>query len=196
MAASKDGVAGLARSVTRATRAASDGQPLQSLLDDVRADASAEQRSALFWRERVDQESMTLRGALRAAAESGASARCVMSSGSVRHGVIGAVGLDVVELQTRGGQRVLLALDRLRSVRFPGSRMLASDTEASVSTLRSCLVALADERSDVRLVLDGGSDEQGTLVTCGVDVAVLRTFERDLVYVPVSAVGEVVVLAR
>ena len=196
MAASKDGAAGLARSVTRAARAASDDQPLQSLLDDDRADASAELRSALFWRERVDQESMTLRGALRAAAESGASARCVMSSGSVRHGVIGAVGLDVVELQARGGQRVLLALDRLRSVRFPGTRLLASDADASASTLRSCLVALAEERADVRLVLDGGPEEQGTLVTCGFDVVVLRTFERDLVYVPVSAVGEVVVLAR
>lgn len=196
MAASKDGTAGLARSVTRAARAASDDQPLQSLLDDERADASAEQRSALFWRERVDQESMTLRGALRAAAQSGASARCVLSSGSVRHGVIGAVGLDVVELQARGGQRVLLALDRLRSVRFPGTRLLASDAEASASTLRSCLVALAEERADVRLVLDGESDEQGTLVTCGVDVVVLQTFERDFAYVPLSAVGEVVVLAR
>ncbi len=196
MAASKYGAAALARSVTRAARAASDDQPLQSLLDDERADASAEQRSALFWRARVDQESMTLRGALRAAAESGASARCVMLSGSVRHGVIGAVGLDVVELHARGGQRVLLALNRLRSVRFPGTRLLASDVEASPSTLRSCLVALAEERADVRLVLDGGSDEQGTIVTCGIDVVVLRTSERDLVYVPVSGVGEVVVLAR
>lgn len=196
MAASKDGTAGLARSVTRAPRPAPADEPIRSLLDDQRAELSAEQRSALFWRERVDEESMTLRGALRAAAESGASARCVMSGGSVRHGVIGAVGLDVVELHARGGQRVLLALDRLRSVRFSGTRLLASDAEPSTSTLRSCLVALADGRADVRVVLDGGSDEHGTIVTCGVDVVVLRSFERDLVYLPVSAVGEVVVIAR
>ena len=196
MAASKDGTASLARSVTRAPRTTSADQPLQSLLDDERAKVSAEQRNALFWRERVEQESMTLRGALRAAAESGASTRCVMSGGSVRHGVIGAVGLDVVEVHARNGQRVLLALDKLRSVRFPGTRLLSCDAEPSTSTFRSCLVALADERADVRLVLDGGSNEQGTLVTCGVDVVVLRTFERDLVYVPVSAVGEVVLIAR
>ena len=196
MAASKDGTAGLARSVTRAPRSTSADQPLQSLLDDERAKVSAEQRSALFWRERVEQESMTLRGALRAAAESGASARCVMAGGSVRHGVIDAVGLDVVEIHARDGRRVLLALHRLRSVRFPGSRLLAYDTEPSTSTVRSCLVALTDERAVVRLVLDGGSDEQGALVTCGIDVVVLRTFERDLVYVPISAVSEVVVIAR
>lgn len=196
MAASADYAAGLARSVTRAARPASADQPLQSLLDDERADASAEERSALFWRGRIEQESMTLRGALRAAAESGASARCVLSGGSVRHGTIGAIGLDVVELQDRGGQHVLLALGRIRSVRFPGTRLLASDAEPSTSTLHSCLVALAEERAEVRLVLDGGSDEQGTVVTCGVDVVVLRTAERELVYVPVSAVGEVVVIAR
>lgn len=166
------------------------------MLDDERADASAEQRSALFWRERVEHESMTLRGALRAAAESSAPARCVMSGGSVRHGVIVAIGIDVVELLAEGGQRVLLALDKLRSVRFPFTRLLASDAEPSTSTLRSCLAAMADERADVRLVLDGGSNEHGTLVTCGVDVVVLRTSERDLVYLPVSAVGEVVVIAR
>ena len=196
MATSSDGAAGLARSVIRAARLASDDEPMQSMLDHERAEASAQQRSALSWRERVEWESMTLRGALRAAGESGATARCVMSSGSVRHGVIVAIGLDVVELRAPGGQRMLLALDKLRSVRFPGTRMLASDAEPSTSTLHTCLGALADERADVRFILDGGSDEQGTLVACGADVVVLRTSARDLVYVPVSAVGEVVVVAR
>ncbi len=169
---------------------------MRSLLDDERAEASAEQRSELYWRQRVEHESMTLRGALRAAAESGASARIVLSGGSVRHAVIRSVGLDVVEVHVRGGQRVLLALDRLRSVRIPGTRLLASEAEPSSTTLRSCIETLAEDRADVRLVLEGGSEEQGTLVTCGADVVVLRTFERDLVYVPLSAVGEVVVLAR
>jgi hypothetical protein len=196
MAASNDGAQGLARSVTRAARPASADEPILSLLDEERAAAAAEQRSELFWRERVEQESMTLRGALRAAAESGASARVVLSGGSARHGVILSVGLDVVEMHVRGSQRVLFALDRLCSVRVPGTRLLASEAEPSTTTLRSCIEALAEDRADVRFVLEGGSEEQGTLVTCGADVVVLRTYESDLVYVPVSAVGEVVVIAR
>ncbi len=182
--------------MTRAVRPASPDEPLRSLLDEERAETSTEERSALLWRERVDQESMTLRGVLRAAAESGALGRCVLRSGPVRHGVVGSVGVDVVELFDRGGQLVLLALGQLDAVRFSGTRLLASDAEASTSTLRSCLVALADERADVRLLLHGGVSEQGSLVACGIDVVVLRSFERDLVYVPLSALCEVVVVAR
>ncbi len=169
---------------------------MRELFDDERAAAGVEQRTGLFWRDLVDREAMTLRGMLRSIAESGGLARCVLHDGTVRHGHVGSVGIDVVELFDRNGQHVLVSIERLRSVRVPGSRLAAADDEPSAATLHSCLVALADDRADVRLHLDGGHHEQGVVTTCGVDVVVLRTTGHDLAYVPLDAIGEVVVIAR
>lgn len=196
MAASKDDSAALARSLIRVGRSTSADASMTALLDTERSEAATEQRGALFWRDRLDQDTMTLRGVLRAAAECGALARCVLQDGSIRHGLIGSVGVDVVELHDRSGAHVLISLTRVRSLRLPGSRLLATDGEPSTQTLHSCLVALADDRADVRLNLDGGGHEQGVLNTCGVDVAVLRTADRQLVYVPLGAIVEAVVIGR
>ena len=194
MAALQDDSSKHARMVTRARWTASPDAPLRTMFDNERTNVGIEQRTALFWSELVDREAMTLRGMLRFAAESGALARCVLHDGAVRHATIGSVGIDVVELFDRNGQHVLASLDRLRSVRLPGTGLAASDVEPSAATFHSCLVALADDRADVRLHLDGGHHEQGVVMTCGVDVVVLRTNERDLAYVPLHAISEAVVV--
>lgn len=165
--------------------------PLQGILDAERSTATAEVRSALAWRDRVDQESMTVLGALRAAAERGMSACCLMRDGTTHRGHVIAVGPDVIELREHSGRRVFLSLPRVCSLRFPGPRLLASDAEPSAVTLRCCVIILADERAEVRVGLDGGQSEHGTLVACGADVLTLRTTDRELIYVPLSAISEV-----
>lgn len=168
---------------------------LQQLLDDERVNDGARDRRDRFWLGRIEQEAMTLPGLLIALAESGVGTLITTVGGRTHHGRITAVGIDLVALLDDNGAEVLLPLGRVQSVRTPGRHLIAVDREPSPMTFRDQLLVLTEQRADVRLGLDGGTHERGTLVACGTGVVAIRTANRELTYVSEQHIAEIVTMA-
>jgi hypothetical protein len=169
---------------------------LRRLVDEERADDGARQRRDRLWLSRVEQETMTLPGLLVAMGERREGVRLVLRSGATRIGRVTAVGTDVVAITETSGNDVLISLPQIVTVRTigsaGGSRLIAVDTEPVAAILRDQLLALTEERADVRLVLDTGAAESGTIEACGVGVVALRTRSREIVYVAEANIAEIV----
>lgn len=166
---------------------------LRELIDAERASAGAAARSAQYWNSQAESESMTLRGRLGAATESGETLRVTLRSGSVHHGPIVAVGADVVAMETPAGSVALIASGQVASVRSNGRTLVTDEPRLSSETLHDRVAALAAMRAEVRVLLTSGTEESGTLVACGVDVFVVRNRTHELCYVALDAVSEIVV---
>ena len=168
---------------------------LQQLLDDERANDGARDRRDRFWLGRIEQEAMTLPGLLIALAESEVGTFITTVGGRMHHGRITAVGIDLVALLDGNGDEVLLRLGRIRCVRTPVRHLIAADREPSPRTFRDQLLVLTEQCCDVRLGLDGGTQERGTLVACGTGVVAIRTANGELTYVAEQHIAEIVTVA-
>ena len=168
---------------------------LRQLLDDERANDGARARRDRFWLARIDEEAMTLPGLLIALAETGSPAKLALLGGRTHRGRVTAVGVDLVALDDTNGANIVLPLARVVSVRTTDRQLIAVDREPSSATFRDQLLALTEQRVDVRLGLDGGIDERGTLVACGTDLVALRTISGELVYVPENHIAEIVTMS-
>ncbi len=168
---------------------------LRQLLDGERANDGARARRDRFWLARVDEEAMTLPGLLIAVAESGIRAKLAVVDGRTHHGRVTAVGLDVVALHDANGASVLVPLSRVLSVRTADRQLIAVDREPSLATFRGELLALTEQRADVRLGLDGGTFERGKLVACGTGLVALRTEQGELAYLAEQHIAEIVIVA-
>jgi hypothetical protein len=169
---------------------------LRDLIDEERADEGARSRRDRFWLDRVDQESMTVAGLLVAMGERRDLVRLNLRSGAHRIGRVTAVGTDVVAIVDTAGVEILLAIRHIASIRSASTAILAVDTEPVAAILRDQLLALTEERAEVRLVLENNTTESGTLEACGVGVVVLRSRNRELVYVAEAAIAEIVRATR
>jgi hypothetical protein len=164
---------------------------LRDLIDEERADHGARSRRDRFWSERVDQETMTLPGLLVAMGEQRDLVRLTLRSGTQRIGRVTAVGTDVVAITEMTGTEVLVSIRQIVTVRVAGAALIAVDTEPIAAILRDQLAALTEERAEVRLLLDTGIIETGTLEACGIGVIALRTQSREIVYVAEANIAEV-----
>lgn len=167
---------------------------VRDLVDHERADDGARIRRDRFWRGHVDQEMMTLSGLLLAMSERGETLRLVLRNGTHRIGRVTAVGSDVVALTETNGTEVLLAMTQIVSLRGQSSKLIAVDAAPCAAILRDQILALTEARAEVRLVLDAGPTESGTLEACGVGVVALRNLAREIVYIAEARIAEIVLV--
>ncbi len=167
--------------------------PLRDFLDDGRATEGATARSAVYWRGQIEAESSTLVGLLVSCVETEEKVRVTLRNGTVRHGQVLSVGLDVLRLATDRGCDSLVAVDYVESLRGQSKRLTASDRTAEPTTMRQQIGRIAEQRAIVRIVMRSGSEEHGVLVGCGSDICVLQNNHREHIYVSIPSIGEVVV---
>lgn len=180
--------------VVMAAKSFSQSDPLRDFLDDGRASEGATARSALFWRGHIEAESSTLVGLLVFCVETGEKVRVTLRNGTVRHGQVLSVGLDVLRLATDNGCGNLVAVDHVESLRGRSKRLTASDRTAEPTTMREQLGKIAEQRASVRVVMRSGAEEHGVLVGCGSDMCILQNEQREHIYVSIPSIGEVAVL--
>lgn len=168
---------------------------LQDLTDDTRAlDAAADRRRQQSLR-RQAAASGTWRGTLVDLAERGVLVACSTGPGRSLRGRIGTIGLDFVGLTAPNGQRVLVALAAVGSVRpEPGTGTTIGDRRVTQDrTLAAALADLADEDRAVIVHTIAGDAVSGTLRTVGVDVVSVRPAGAAEVYVALATVTDVTV---
>lgn len=168
--------------------------PLRDLLDDQRRREAAERRRHAHWLGQEAEEAGGLAGILVDLGERGAPTSIGTGSGRRLAGAVLAVGTDVVELRTATGQRTLVALAAVATVRpEPGSRPTVGDRRVVAGgTLHDRLVALAADRPEVVVRTRAGEGVAGRLRAVGADVLTLAQAEdRATVHVALDAVAEV-----
>lgn len=185
-------------------------ETLQQLVDAERASAGAEQRAAEFWNRRIETDAMTVAGRLLAAAERQEFVRLTLANGNTRSGIVTSIGSDVFVLsqsvprrassplgteenahRPSAPGRVCIALDQLATLRVDNQVLVTHDARPTGGSLRDLLGELSEQRAPVRVYVHSGQEEGGELVHCGVDLCVLRTSTRDLVYISIRAIEEV-----
>ena len=174
-----------------AAESSSPTDSLRDFLDEGRAADGATARSALFWRAHIEAESSTLLGLLVSCVETEEKVRVTLRNGTVRHGWVLSVGLDVVCLSTDRGGGNLVAVDFLESVRIQSKRLTTSDRTADPTTMQEQIRRIAEQRVGVRIVMASGSEEHGLIVACGSDICVVQNAQRELTYLSTTAIGEI-----
>jgi hypothetical protein len=166
---------------------------------DARVDEAARSRSRERWLRAQAEEEGTLAGVLADLQDAGAPVTVHTRAGDRHRGLVRAVGADFVALDAdaRPGSEVYVALVAVASVQGgPGAPRVVGDRRVE-PTLRllDVVVELAAEREHVRLVATGGEAVAGVVRSVGCDVVVVEATggEPAVAYVPLGALGEIVV---
>jgi hypothetical protein len=171
--------------------ASNESNDFTAMLDDSRIAEASRERSALAWEGHINREEMTFHGSLLALAEAQSAVTIRLVNGTTNHGIVTAVGTDVLAFQRQSGAGrvdVLFTLDAVESVRSSSNRLIASNRAPASTTLREQLLVLVEKRSVVRVEFRSGGDESGIIEACGLNVCVLKTEQRSFVYVPLVAI--------
>ena len=173
---------------------------LERWAGDARVDEAARRRARERWLLQSAEEGGTLAGVLADLAERGVAVALRTSAGRRHGGTVRAIGADFVALDAEASGEVAVALAAISSVRTrPGHAPPAGDRPVhSDLRLADLLAGLAAERERALVVsVDGGDAVAGTVRAVGRDVVVVRVDGDGLsvatAYVPLAAVGEVVV---
>jgi len=172
--------------------------PLVDLADTAAQQATVRARQEERSRRERAAELATWIGTLRDLAERRPTVAVTSGSGRVHRGSLIAVGVDHIAIRQVTGPVVLLALAAIRMLRpepgGPGVAASGDREHAQDRTLIEALSRVADEQSQVTVQLTDVADGlQGRVLGFGEDVLTLRLAGRDrgVVYVPISAVEEV-----
>jgi hypothetical protein len=174
-----------------------DGR-LERWAAEARVDEAARARSRERWLRRQAEESTTVAGVLADLRDTGATV-AVQTRGGTYQGVVRAVGADFVALTPVAGghAEVVVALAALEHVRTrPGVPAVVGDRPVTAGGCLADVVAgLAEDRAMVQVITGSGEVVAGEVTTVGLDVVTLRTPTRPpgVVYVPLAAVGEIIV---
>ncbi len=180
---------------TRARTACSTtrSHELNRWVAETQVDDAIELRRRSVWLRRQADEESTMTGVLIDLAEHGRPATLHLGNGRRHRGTITAVGRDVVELHTSGGERVVVALDALDSVR-PMSDATPVPGDGPVPTgvtLAERVRRLADQRERVLIVGRNGEVTSGEITAMGRDVVTVVLDGGGLAYVSLAALAEV-----
>lgn len=172
----------------------SSSADLDAWLAEARADEAIQRRVRQRWIEQQSAEGATLAGALLDLAE--ASTPVLITTIAARHrGYLRGVAPDFFALRTDQQVDGLIPLSSLSSVQpaIAGAREPMTAREPVLDVLLAdALQVAAGDRPRVRVAAADRSIA-GRLWAAGVDVVTIRTdhAEQPVVYVPVSAIGEV-----
>ena len=182
---------------------AHDRDPFAELADEAAAEEAVRRRVQARWLRRQAAEEATLLAVVLDLAEAGAEVAVRSASGRVARGPIARVGEDFVVVGSTWMR--LAAVVAVRAVETPAASR-AADIGASAGArapsshrvrLAEALAELAagDRPAVVVVPLAPGDPLRGELVAVGVDVLTLALDgdRRARSYVPIDAVGEVVV---
>lgn len=160
---------------------------------ETQVDDAIELRRRSAWLRRQADEESTLTGVLIDLAEHGRPVTLHLGNGRRHRGTIAAVGRDVVELRSSVGERVVVALDALDSVRpmsdatpVPGDGPVPTDV-----TLAERVRRLAELRGRVLIVGRNGEATSGELTAIGRDVVTVTLDSGGVAYVSLTALAEV-----
>ncbi|MGZ4683986.1 MAG: hypothetical protein ACXV8G_16130 [Acidimicrobiales bacterium] len=160
---------------------------------ETQVDDAVELRRRTAWLRRQAEEESSLTGVLVDLAEHGRAVTLHLGNGRRHRGMITAVGRDVVELHSNLGERVVVALDALSSVR-PQSDAVAVPGDGPVPTgvtLAGLVGRLAEQRERVLIVARNGEATSGEITAVGRDVVTVALDGGGLAYVSLAAVAEV-----
>jgi len=167
----------------------------EELLDDARADDVAAGRSRARWLARQAEESATFVGVLLDLAEHGYGLVLTCAGGRRVDGVVRALGVDVVVLDDRAGDVVVVPVAAIAVVRPAPDVETVAAAGRRTPTLdvrhEELLGRLVDDRPDVSIALVTGDAVAGTLVAVGADVLTVRVADggAGLAYVALSSVA-------
>lgn len=168
---------------------------LRRLLDDERAADGADRRAAAAWEARIRRESASFDTVLRSATEHADSVVIVTASGAMLRGTIRGVGTDVLALESSTGQRTLIAVAAIETLRAGADRLDSTTATDPGVTLADHLRFLAENRTSVRLTTRSGATETGEVAMAGEDVCALRS-ATSWTYVPIAAISEAMEVRR
>jgi sRNA-binding regulator protein Hfq len=160
---------------------------------ETQVDDAIELRRRSAWRRSQADEESTMTGMLIDLAEHGRPVTLYLGNGRRHRGTITAVGGDVVELHSSVGERVVVALDALDSVR-PMSDATPVPGDGPVPTgvtLAERVRRLADQRERVLIVGRNGEATSGEITAMGRDVLTVALDGGGLAYVSLAALAEV-----
>ena len=166
---------------------------------DARVDEAARVRSRERWLRRQAEDETSLAGVAADLRDAATAVTVGTRSGRRHAGVVRVVGADFVAVAPAAGRgpEVVVALDALESVRtLPGVPPVVGDRRVDVTArLLDVVAGLAEEREAVQVVTASGEVFGGVVAALGQDVLTVRTGTRPsaAVYVPVTAVAEVVI---
>lgn len=173
--------------------------PFVELGDAARQEAEAAARAERRSRLERASEVATWRGTLRDLAERQLPVSLRLAGTRTRRGRLVALGADHLGLRTPAGQLVLVRLDAVRAVRpDPGlAAPVATGDRDRIDGRRivEVLAAIVEDRQRVVLGCDGWEEPLvGVLAALGEDVLTMQLdgVQRDVVYLPLAAVVEVV----
>ncbi len=160
---------------------------------ETQVDDAVELRRRTAWLRRQADEESTLTGVLVDLAEHGRPVTVHLTNGRRHRGTIAAVGRDVVELRSSVGERVVVAIDALDSVR-PQPDAVAVPGDGPVPTgvtLVERVGRLAEQRERVLIVARSGEATSGEITAVGRDVVTVALDGGGLAYVALASVAEV-----
>lgn len=171
-----------------------DDAALARLTDDQRAADAATARRRETWLRRQAAEGGTLAGVLRDLAERSHLVAVATAAGHTLRGTVVTVGGDFVGLRAVSGERVLIPILVVTSLRpEPGSTPTSGDREVpSGASLGAVLSDLAAERRRVSVRTDDGAVMAGRLRAVGSDVLTMQGDVSSLTYIPLARVNDVV----
>jgi hypothetical protein len=169
------------------------GTELDRWVAETRVDDAVELRRRAAWLRRQADEESTLGATLVDLAERRQPVTLQLANGRRHRGVVVTVGGDALEVVSTIGERVIVALDALESVRPHGVAMAATDDGPAPTgvTLAALIARRAERRERVLLVTRRGDATSGEIVATGRDLVTLALDGGDVVYVSLSAVAEV-----
>lgn len=173
------------------------GEHLEARVAGWRVDAAAAARSRGRWLRQAAEEGATLTGLLLDLAEAGAPVALATDLGHLHHGVVAAVGADVVVVH-RPPRSAAISLASVVSVRaVDDGRPATGDRPVGPAPgptdLTGLLVALAEARAPVTLHPLGGQAVSGVVQAVSPELVAVRTHhdERTTVHVVMATLREV-----
>jgi len=160
---------------------------LDAAAADLRIDLEVESRRRERWiRHRLAEEA-TLAGALAAAV--GHDVAVQVLTGDRVAGVLAVVGTDVIEMRRHHGT-TWVSIDAVTALEVPVA-LPAAGPALDGARMDEVLDALAEERTEVVLTLDGGTSVRGVLVAVGTVATVDTGPGGRTAYIPLSAIVSV-----
>jgi hypothetical protein len=167
---------------------------LQRLTDHQRRAEAADARRREHWLRHQAAEDGTFAGVLLDLAERRRLVALCTVTGRVVRGTVRTVGADFVSVRATGGERSLLPLRAITSIRAePGASPTVGDRAVEVDTSFTAVLGdLASERPSVSLHTFDGEGIAGNLRSAGRDLVTLRSDPGGTTfYVPLAAVSEI-----
>lgn len=178
-------------------RVAERPDPYAELLGGASADRAFDERQSRRWQHQVDEESATWEGTLLDLAERGTQVALDTTRGGRVVGHLTGVGTDVVVLSRGNAPDLWLRRASIVSLSLLERTLVSSGSrEAKSVTLQALIFSAAAFRPAISMVLTGQiAVINGVLMSCGVDVCLVRTDSevRRNIVVHLAAVDEVTV---